>query len=271
MKISDKTYLEYVKILKEELVPAMGCTEPIALAYAAAKAKEVLGTLPTHCCVEVSGNIIKNAKSVVVPNTNGLKGIGASIAAGIIAGNPSKILEVLSDIKEKDKQLIKEYQENNDIQVIRYDGDLVFYIAVVLFHGNTYAKVVIENYHTNIVLIEKNGDVLFQAGKESKENTGVADRSLLNVKDIVAFSDIVDPVDIADVVGRQIKYNSAIAAEGMTGNWGARIGNILLKTYGDDIKVRARAAAAAGSDARMGGCENPVIILSGSGNQSITA
>ena len=271
MQVKDKKYMDYIKILNEELVPAMGCTEPIALAFAAAKAREVLGVLPFRCIVEVSGNIIKNVKSVIVPNTEGLKGIEAAVAAGIVAGDPSKSLEVLADLEEKDKPLIKEYQDTHDIQVVSYVGDLVFYISVTLFEGESYAKVVIENYHTNIVLVEKNGDVLFQAGKGSKEDIGITDRSSLTVEEIVEFADIVDVSDIAEVIGRQIEYNSAIALEGMKGNWGAGIGNILIKTYGDDIKVRARAVAAAGSDARMSGCEKPVIILSGSGNQGLAA
>jgi len=190
MQLKDKEYMEYVKILHEELVPAMRCTEPIAVAYAAAKAREVLGALPSRCCVEVSDNIIKNVKSVIVPNTKGLKGIEAAVAAGIIAGNALKILEVLADIEEKDKPLIKEYQKTHEIQVIPYEGDLVFYISVTLFEGKSYAKVVIENYHTNIVLVERNDDVLFQTGRASEGNIGISDRSLLNVKDIVEFADV---------------------------------------------------------------------------------
>jgi len=270
MQMKSKQYWDYVKILNEELVPAMGCTEPIALAYASAKAREVLGTLPSGSQVEVSGNIIKNVKSVIVPNTGGLKGVGAAVAAGIIAGNPSKILEVLSDTKEEDKPRIKEYQETHDIRIIPYEGDLIFYIAVTVYAGNSYAKVVIENYHTNIVCIEKDRSILFQSGIKSN-SVNVADRSTLNVEDIVAFAELADLTDIADVIGRQIDYNSAIAADGLNNNWGANIGKILINTYGNDVKIRARALAAAGSDARMGGCEKPVIILSGSGNQSMAA
>ena len=270
MLIKDAKYWDYVAILKEELVPATGCTEPIALAYAAAKAREVLGVMPTHSQAEVSGNIIKNVKSVIVPNTGGLKGIGAAVSAGIVAGDPSRILEVLSACREEDKPLIKAYLDTHACHVLPYEGDLVFYIAVTVYADDAYAKVVIENYHTNIVCIEKNGNTLFQAGTESN-NLHMTDRSILNVKDIVAFADDVDIEDIADVIERQIEYNSAIADEGLDGKWGASIGKILLNTYGLDIKVKARALAAAGSDARMGGCEKPVIILSGSGNQSLTA
>lgn len=270
MQMKCKKYWDYVKILKEELIPAIGCTEPIALAYAAAKAREVLSILPTSSQVEVSGNIIKNVKSVIVPNTGGLKGIQAAVAAGIIAGNASKILEVLSDSTEADKPRIRAYQEAHDIRIIPYEGDLIFYISVTVYDGNSYAKVVIENYHTNIVCIEKDGDILFQSGTQSNA-IDMTDRGMLNVEDIVAFADIVDLADISDVIGRQIEYNSAIATEGMNCNWGANIGKILVSTYGNDVKVRARALAAAGSDARMGGCEKPVIILSGSGNQSLAA
>lgn len=271
MENRDKEYLEYARILREELVPAMGCTEPIALAYAAAKAREFLGSVPDGCKVEVSGNIIKNVKSVVVPNTNGLKGIGAAVAAGIVAGNASKMLEVLADVCQEDKAKIAEYQEQHSIKIIPYEGDVIFYISVVLFTGNSYTKVVIENYHTNIVLIEKNGENLFKAGSKTENDIGVTDRSLLNVKDIVAFADIVELSDIEDIIERQINYNSAIAAVGMSDDWGANIGKVLVATYGDDVKIRAKAFAAAGSDARMGGCEMPVIILSGSGNQGLAA
>ncbi|PKM73625.1 MAG: hypothetical protein CVU91_04450 [Firmicutes bacterium HGW-Firmicutes-16] len=271
MDKKDNKYSEYIKILKEELIPATGCTEPIALAYAAAKAREVLGVLPEKCRVEVSGNIIKNVKSVIVPNTNGLKGIEATLAAGITVGDPLKMLEVLSEIREEDKSKIAQYQKQHEISVVPYEGDAVFYIDVTLYEGDAYSKVVIESYHTNIVLIEKNGETLFKAGSKNEGTIGVTDRSLLNVQDIVDFADTVELSDIQEVIERQLKYNSAIAAEGMTKDWGANIGKTLIDTYGSDIKVRARASAAAGSDARMGGCEMPVIILSGSGNQSLTA
>ena len=270
MLMKNAKYWDYVTILKEELVPATGCTEPIALAYAAAKAREVLGVLPTHSQAEVSGNIVKNVKSVIVPNTGGLKGIGAAVSAGIAAGDASRILEVLSSCQEEDKLFIKAYLDTHTCRIIPYEGDLVFFIAVTVYSGETYAKVVIENYHTNIVSIEKDGHVLFQAGTESN-NLHLTDRSILNVREIVDFADNADINDMADVIGRQIEYNHAIAQEGLNGVWGANIGKILLDTYGTDIKIKARALAAAGSDARMGGCEKPVIILSGSGNQSLTA
>ncbi len=271
MDKQDNKYNEYIKILKEELIPATGCTEPIALAYAAAKAREVLGVLPEKCRVEVSGNIIKNVKSVIVPNTNGLKGIEAAVAAGITVGSPSKMLEVLSEVKDIDKPKIAEYRDSHEIRVVPYDGDTIFYIAITLFTGASSAKVVIESYHTNIVLLEKDGETLFQSGVKNESNVCVTDLSLLNVKDIFEFADTVELSEIEFIIERQIDYNSAIAAEGLKGDWGANIGKTLLGTLGTDINVRARALAAAGSDARMGGCEMPVIILSGSGNQSLTA
>ncbi|EES49286.1 L-serine ammonia-lyase, iron-sulfur-dependent, subunit alpha [Clostridium botulinum] len=271
MKKNDRIYNAYVQILKEELVPAMGCTEPIAIAYAGAKAREVLGEIPTKCEIEVSGNIIKNVKSVIVPNTNGLKGIEAALAAGITVGNETAVLEVLANVQDKDKLKIKNYIDNNEIMVIPSDNNIKFYIGVTLYSKSSYVKLIIENYHTNIVHIEMDEKIIFESGSEQDNTAGITDRSLLNVKDIVEFADIVCIDDIKDTITRQIEYNMAISKEGLTGNWGAQIGKVLLKTYGDDIKIRAKAAAAAGSDARMSGCELPVIIVSGSGNQGMTA
>ncbi|MBY7006932.1 serine dehydratase subunit alpha family protein [Clostridium botulinum] len=271
MKKNDKTYNAYVQILKEELVPAMGCTEPIAIAYAGAKAREVLGEIPTKCEIKVSGNIIKNVKSVIVPNTNGLKGIEAALAAGITVGNETAVLEVLANVQDKDKFKIKDYIDNNEIKVISSDNNIKFYIEVTLYSKSSYVKLIIENYHTNIVRIEMDEKIIFKSGSEQDNTAGITDRSFLNVKDIVEFADIVCIDDIKDTIARQIEYNMAISKEGLTGNWGAQIGKVLLKTYGDDIKIRAKAAAAAGSDARMSGCELPVIIVSGSGNQGMTA
>lgn len=271
MQRNSKKYREYVKILNEELIPAMGCTEPIAIAYAAAKARDILGVLPEMCRIEVSGNIIKNVKSVIVPNTNGLKGIPASAAAGIVAGDSSKGLEVLSDVKEMEKRLIRRYMDSHEIMVVPFRGEALFFISVTLYSDVSYTKVVIEHYHTNIVLVEKNGEVLYQEGTRQIEDIGLTDRSILNVRDIIDFVDSVEIDDIEGIISRQIKYNSAIAADGLENDWGASIGKVLIRTYGNDVKTRARAVAAAGSDARMGGCEKPVVIVSGSGNQGITA
>ncbi|MCI9163939.1 MAG: serine dehydratase subunit alpha family protein [Lachnospiraceae bacterium] len=264
-------YQTYVQILKEELVPAMGCTEPIALAYCAAKAREVLGILPERCVVEASGNIVKNVKSVIVPNTGGLKGIEAAAAAGVVAGDAGRVLEVIAGVTQKQKVQIKEYMEKTQIQVKALETDELLDMIVTLYGDGSYAKVRIANYHTNIVLIEKDGEKLYEMGVMATEEAQMADRSLLNVKDIYDFAKTVELEDVRELIGRQIEYNSAISREGLEHDWGANIGSVLIKAYGDDIRVRARAVAAAGSDARMSGCEMPVIINSGSGNQGMTA
>ena len=271
MERTSVQYQTYVQILKEELVPAMGCTEPIALAYCAAKAREVLGVLPERCMVEASGNIVKNVKSVIVPNTGGLKGIEAAAAAGVAAGDAGRILEVIAEVTEEQKAQIKEYMEKARIQVKPLETDEILDMIVTVYSGSSYAKVRIANYHTNIVLIEKDGEKLYEVGIMAAEEAQMADRSLLNVRDIYEFARTVDLEDVKELIGRQIQYNSAISKEGLEHDWGANIGSVLLKAYGDDIRVRARAAAAAGSDARMSGCEMPVIINSGSGNQGMTA
>lgn len=262
---------EFIRILQEELVPAMGCTEPIALAYCAAKAREVLGILPERCVVEASGNIVKNVKSVIVPNTGGLKGIEAAAAAGVVAGDAGRVLEVIAGVTQEQKVQIKEYMEKTQIQVKALETDELLDMIVTLYGDGSYAKVRIANYHTNIVLIEKDGEKLYEMGVMATEEAQMADRSLLNVKDIYDFAKTVELEDVRELIGRQIEYNSAISREGLEHDWGANIGSVLIKAYGDDIRVRARAVAAAGSDARMSGCEMPVIINSGSGNQGMTA
>ena len=271
MKRTDEKYQAYVQILKEELVPAMGCTEPIALAYAAAKAREVLGCLPDRVCIEASGSIIKNVKSVIVPNTDHLKGIPAAATAGIIAGKPEKELEVIAEVSKEDTRKMKEYLETTPITVEHVDHGITFEIIVTVYHKESYAKVRIANYHTNIVLIEKDGNVLYQIEVEGEKEEGLTDRSLLNVEDILDFANTVEVEDVKETLDRQIAYNTAISEEGLRGDYGANIGSVLLATYGNDVRTRAKAAAAAGSDARMNGCELPVIINSGSGNQGMTA
>lgn len=271
MKRTDEKYQAYVQILKEELVPAMGCTEPIALAYAAAKAREVLGCLPDRVCIEASGSIIKNVKSVIVPNTDHLKGIPAAATAGIIAGKPEKELEVIAEVSKEDTRKMKEYLASTPITVEHVDHGITFEIIVTVYQGESYAKVRIANYHTNIVLIEKDGNILYQIEVEGEKEEGLTDRSLLNVEDILDFANTVEVEDVKEILDRQIAYNTAISEEGLRGDYGANIGSVLLATYGDDVRTRAKAAAAAGSDARMNGCELPVIINSGSGNQGMTA
>lgn len=265
----DKKYDAYVQILKEELIPAMGCTEPIALAYAAAKAREVLGCLPERVQLDVSGSIIKNVKSVIVPNTGHLKGIPAAAVAGIIAGRAEKELEVIAEVSEEQIKEMNEFLKTADITVSHVDNGIVFDIIITLYAGEESAQVRIANYHTNIVHISKNGEVLYDVPVEGEKEEGLTDRSLLNVEDIWEFSQTVEIEDIYDVIHRQIEYNWAIAEEGLRGDYGANIGSTMLRVYGDDVRNRAKAYAAAGSDARMNGCELPVIINSGSGNQGM--
>ena len=271
MKKEDVKYGAYVLILKEELVPAMGCTEPIALAYAAAKAREILGSIPDKVVIEASGSIIKNVKSVIVPNTNHLKGIPAAATAGIIAGRAEKELEVIAQVTESEIEQMKQFLQTADIKVVHADNGITFDIIVSVYKGSSYAKVRIANYHTNIVLMEKDGEVLYEIAVEGEKEEGLTDRNLLNMKDIWDFAMTVDVKDIKETLDRQIAYNTAIAEEGLRGDYGANIGSVLLDTYGDDIRTRAKAKAAAGSDARMNGCELPVIINSGSGNQGMTS
>lgn len=270
MQKTEEKYGAYVQILKEELVPAMGCTEPIALAYAAAKAREVLGEMPDKVVIEVSGSIIKNVKSVIVPNTDHLKGIPAAATAGIIAGKAEKELEVIAFVTPEDCAKMKEFLAQIPIEVKHVDNGLTFEIGVTVFSGESYAKVRIVNYHTNIVLIEKNGEKLLEIKVEGENEEGLTDRSLLDMKSIWDFVNTVDIADIYDVLHRQIEYNTAISEEGLRGNYGANIGSVLLDMEGTNIRTRAKAKAAAGSDARMNGCELPVIINSGSGNQGMT-
>ena len=273
MLSSDPRYGNYLKILQEELVPATGCTEPIAIAYGAAKARELLGVLPESVLVEASGNIIKNVKSVVVPNTNSLKGIEAAAAAGIVAGQSDKILEVISEVTPAQRAEIRAYLADHPIVVKPAEGDKVFDILITLRAGNNHVKLRISDYHTHIVYIEKNGEVLFQRGEVLSDNARdmLTDRSGLSVEGVLDFASTCNLEDVRALIERQIDYNYAIAEEGMRHSWGANIGSVLKEHYGVGIYSRARYMAAAGSDARMSGCEMPVIIVSGSGNQGITA
>ena len=273
MKKTDSRYHSFIQILHEELIPAMGCTEPISLAYGAAKAREVLGKEPEKVLVEASGNIIKNVKSVVVPNTGGLKGIEAAAAAGIVAGKSEKILEVIAQVSDEQKTAIRAYMDTHEIKVRPAEGDVVFDIILTMTAGSDTVKLRICDYHTNIVLIERNGEVLMTADgtTDAGDAEGLTDHSCLSVEAIVDFVESMDVNDVREMVERQIEYNYAIAQEGMKNDYGANVGKVLKKSYGDDVKFRARYMAAAGSDARMNGCEMPVIIVSGSGNQGITA
>ena len=267
----DALYNQFIAILKEELRPAMGCTEPIALAYAGAKAREVLGTLPTRIDVFVSGNIIKNVKSVVVPNTGGLRGIAAAVCAGVVAGDASKVLEVISSVSKEKQAELKQYMQQVEINIEPSSAELVFDIDLTLYAEEDKARVRIVNHHTNIVHISRNGDVMVDLPTEESSEDNLTDKTCLSIERIVEFADVLDPEDVRDSIGRQIQYNMAIAREGLENNWGANIGSVILNQQGTANNRKAAAWAAAGSDARMSGCEMPVIILSGSGNQGITA
>lgn len=264
-----KIYNEYLKILHSELMPAMGCTEPIAIALTAAKARRYLPCEVSAVEVCVSGNIIKNVKSVMVPNTGGLRGIEAATAAGIVAGAADKELEVLSGISGEQQQEIALFLKNTQITVSEAQSGYILDIGITLKgEGHeVYARTV--QHHTGLCLIEVDGKTVFE--REIEETAGGIDHSVLSVKGIIEFADNADISDVKELLERQIEYNTAIAKEGLSGKYGAAIGRTLLMSYGDTVHNRAKAWAAAGSDARMNGCELPVIINSGSGNQGMTA
>ncbi len=271
MEHTDSRYQAYLNILNEELIPAMGCTEPIAIAYAAARAREVLGVLPERVLVEASRNIIKNVKSVVVPNTGGLKGLEASAVAGIVAGEADKVLEVIASIDDSGRERLKLFLENRDVTVRESKSSLIFDLVVSVFAGEESASVQISHYHTNIVLITKNGEAISQNQHcDEIKVIELTDRSIMNIKDILDFAETVDLKEVETLLQGQIDYNMAIAAEGLAGDWGANVGSVLKEFWGNDVKIRAKSLAAAGSDARMSGCDLPVMIVSGSGNQGLT-
>ena len=271
MQKGDFLYQQYISILKEELRPAMGCTEPIAMAYAAAKARQVLGRRPEKVRLFVSGNIIKNVKSVVVPNTGGLHGMAAAICAGIVAGDPDRELQVICDVPKEKHGEIREYMQALDLDIQPAYSDLVFDIDVFEYAGSDVVRLRIVNHHTNVVLIEKNGETLLKLPVMESSEDHLTDKSCLTMEKIVEFADCLDVEDIRAIVTEQIQCNLEIAEEGLKGNWGANIGSVILKFHPGSIEKKACAYAAAGSDARMSGCEKPVMIVSGSGNQGITA
>ena len=272
MERNSKTYQTLVSILKSELVPAMGCTEPIAVAYCAAKARQTLGCQPDRVLVEASGNIIKNVKSVFVPHTGGRRGIPAAAAVGIVAGNADKELEVISDVTEEQIQALDEFLARVPIVVKPVpQGGPVLEVVVTVYSGSDSAKVRVINHHTGIALIQKNGETLFEDEPIEESTEEELDYSLLTMESLYDFAETMVIEDVAPIFDRQLDYNLAICDEGLRHKYGANIGKVLLMTHGTDLRVRARALAAAGSDARMNGCELPVVINSGSGNQGITA
>ncbi len=268
--MTEQLYRAYLNILQEELVPAMGCTEPIAIAYAAALAKKALGRLPERVSVRASANIIKNVKSVVVPNTGGKRGIAAAAAAGIVAGNADKELQVLSEVSSEQFAEIDRFLSEIPCEIVQSEQPYIFDIQIELEANGHRAFVEIAGQHTNVIRLEADGKLLLT--REYEEQTSEPeDRSLLSVEQIIAFAECARLEDVKPILDRQIAYNCAIAEEGLTGSWGAKIGATLLSAYGNAVHNRAKAYAAAGSDARMNGCELPVIINSGSGNQGMTA
>ena len=268
----------YTEILKEQLIPAMGCTEPVSVAYGAARMRALLGDIPEEMYVQVSRNIIKNAKSVIVPHTGGLKGIEAAAAAGVIAGDETLELDVLSSTRPQQYQEIAAYLKKDVIRVEPLSTDILFDMIITGVSEGHQARVRISGHHTFVTYLEKDGEILLDRRKEAEEEViseepAKEEKPALAVVDILEYVREVPLEEIREVIERQIGYNTAIAEEGLRGDYGANIGKVLLKSSGPDpsIRIRAKAMAAAGSDARMGGCEMPVIIVCGSGNQGITA
>ena len=271
MNRENAVYRTYLKILERELICAMGCTEPIALAYCAATARACLGRLPERILVEASGNIIKNVKSVVVPNTGGRRGIAAAACVGVLGGDETAGLQVLSRITDAAKDQLGPYMADTPVEVRPLDSEHLLDMIVTVWSGSSCARVRIANEHTNIVLIEKDGKALLTKDPDARqEEADLPNYTLLTVQGIYDFACTCDLADVRPILDRQIECNTAIAEEGLRKDYGANIGKVLLKA-GDDLHTRARAYAAAGSDARMNGSELPVVICSGSGNQGMTA
>ena len=263
-------YRRYLQILELELVPALGCTEPISVAYASAKAREILSCMPEHIELYCSGNIIKNTKSVTVPNSGGMRGIEAAAVLGAVGGDPSSKLEVLERITPEDLSLARKLLSSPFCSCHLQKNAPPLYIRVEMRGGGHLAKVAVADDHTNIILMEKDGDVLFAEDENSVEDSHSDLKSHLNVADILTFAREVKADQIRDLMERQILLNTAISTEGLNNSYGAQVGKTLLQAYGNDVRIRACAAAAAGSDARMNGCPLPVVINSGSGNQGMT-
>ena len=275
MEKTNPLYASYLAILKRELVPAMGCTEPIAIAFAAAKARAALGALPEHIVVRASGNIIKNVKSVIVPNTDGRKGIEVAAAIGALAGDADAGLEVIAHATPEQVAKLDDYLQRTTIDVEAKDTEHVLDISVAVFASDggpdlRSASVRIADEHTNVVAIEKDGETIFEKPLAAVQAPGTPDYDCLTIEDIYDFAMTADLADVRDLLDQQIACNTAIADEGLAHDYGANIGKTLLKAYGNAVHIRARARAAAGSDARMNGCNLPVVINSGSGNQGMT-
>ena len=266
----------YSRILKKELVAAMGCTEPIAIAYAAAKCRQILGTMPTSCKVSCSGNIVKNVMGVTVPNSGGMKGIDVAATLGILGGDPERDLEVLESVTPVHIAEAKGLLERGFCSCALVQNVENLYILIHLTNGSHEAVVEIRNYHKNITRIERDGEILFQQESSCAEIPVKEDpdKALLNIADIIAYGDSLCDPEIVELLQYQLQCNLTIAKEGLEKNYGAQVGKTLLSTVRehnrDTVRTIAKAYAAAGSDARMNGCAMPVVINSGSGNQGLT-
>lgn len=257
---------DFKELIRKELIPAMGCTEPIAIAYASAKAREILGSIPTKITANLSSNIIKNANSVTVPSTNGRKGIEISVVAGMLLGDANKELEVLANVDKSKLDLCDKFIDEGVVTVNLQANKVGLYIQIILENDSESSSVTIEGNHTNIVEIKKNEEILFEKEDDNKEELKVD----FSFDQIYNFAKTCDYSDIRDILDRQISYNEKISKEGIQNNWGSNIGKIILQNNPNNYYEKLAAYAAAGSDARMNGCELPVVINSGSGNQGIT-
>ena len=266
-----------LSILNEEIIPAEGCTEPIAIAYAASKLTSILGNVPEKIDIYLSGNMIKNVKSVKIPNSEGMVGIEASVAMGAILGNCERELMVISHVDTNRLSEVRDYVNSGKINVFLNKGDVKLYIRVEGTCGNDTAMVEIQNYHTNITKIMKNGEEIKGCSCDDKCGGDVmTDRSFLSVKLIYELAKTIDLSLIEPIFQKVIDYNTAIAKEGLTNDWGIAIGKTIKEgieegVYGNDIRNNMASFASAGSDARMNGCSMPVMTTSGSGNQGMTA
>ena len=272
MHLTEELSRNYTTILKEELVAAMGCTEPIAIAFAAAKAYRELGEMPEHVRITCSGNIIKNVKGVTVPNSGGQKGIETAAVLGMVGGNADKILEVIADVNDEQREKTRELVKAGICDVELAEDVPNLYIKAEMWNKEHRSSVTIEEHHTDITQIEKDGKTIYVAvkGIESAEERPEGDRTKMTLADIIEYANTVELSDVEEILERQVRYNTAISQEGLDNPWGARVGKTILENWSDDVKCYACARAAAGSDARMSGCPLPVIINSGSGNQGIT-
>lgn len=261
----------YTRILREEIVPATGFTEPISIAYCAAKAHQILGMQPTSVTVSVSESVLKNAEGVVVPNTNGLKGIRAAVATGIICGDADKGMQVIGNISDDQLASVAHFMDAVSIDVSCAETDCQLYISLTLYARTSYSRVVIASHYFDVVEIMKNGEALLKRPIVAQSEDNSSDRSCLNLRDIIAYADRIEIAEVQDLLDMQINYNMTISKEGLQHHYGADIGKILLRENESDVKTAAKAYAVSASEARLNGCDLPVAILCGSGNQGIVA